>query len=196
MDWAFPFHRTGAFPIDETSIFTTFEDARLYAIGGSDTRTDSGTAYYGQIISVATESGDVKVYKIVPTSTNPTGLSEIGSAGSVTVVDVVEWTSGAGDVNWYESTDTSHTTPLSSYGVDHEGVYLKAVSSEGTTYSAIDIDLSNYYTKTEADEKFVEATEDGSLMTEEEHEKLEGISEGANKVEGHDSTHNGYITIV
>lgn len=53
LDWAFPFQRTGAFPIDRSAVFSSFADAQKYAIGdGSDERELGGTSYVGQIISV------------------------------------------------------------------------------------------------------------------------------------------------
>ena len=38
LDWAFPFQRTGAFPLDRSSLFSSYEDAELYAQGGTDER--------------------------------------------------------------------------------------------------------------------------------------------------------------
>ena len=53
LDWAFPFQRTGAFPIDRSAVFSSFADAQKYALGdGSDERELGGTSYVGQIISV------------------------------------------------------------------------------------------------------------------------------------------------
>lgn len=63
LDWAFPFHRTGAFPLDRTEIFNSLEDAEKYAKGEEDSRNDSGTAYAGQIITVV-NSTEVTPYQI------------------------------------------------------------------------------------------------------------------------------------
>ena len=53
LDWAFPFQRTGAFPIDRSAVFSSSADAQKYALGdGSDERELGGTSYVGQIISV------------------------------------------------------------------------------------------------------------------------------------------------
>lgn len=58
LDWAFPFQRTGAFPIDRSAVFSSLADAQKYALGdGSDERELGGTSYVGQIISVY-EAGD------------------------------------------------------------------------------------------------------------------------------------------
>ena len=53
LDWAFPFQRTGAFPLDRSAVFSSLADAQAYAVGdGSDERELGGTSYVGQIISV------------------------------------------------------------------------------------------------------------------------------------------------
>lgn len=58
LDWAFPFQRTGAFPIDRSAVFSSFTDAQNYALGvaegeeAKDERKLGGTSYVGQIISV------------------------------------------------------------------------------------------------------------------------------------------------
>lgn len=64
MDWGNVFVRTGDFPLDRSSIFSSYADAVLYAKGdGSDSRGLGRTSYVGQILSVY-ESGEVKVYVI------------------------------------------------------------------------------------------------------------------------------------
>lgn len=72
--WDLPvyLHRQNPVPLDETSIFTSFEAAQQYA---SD---EDGMAYPGQIISVVTKS-EVKVYKI-----NNGNLEELGKGSLVT----------------------------------------------------------------------------------------------------------------
>lgn len=57
LDWAFPFQRTGAFPLDRSILFSSLADAKAYAKGdGSDARALGGTSYVGQIISVYDEN--------------------------------------------------------------------------------------------------------------------------------------------
>ena len=66
LDWAMPFQRTGAFPLDRTNMFSSYADAVKYAKGDSadpDSRGLQGTSYIGQIISVY-ENDVVTVYKI------------------------------------------------------------------------------------------------------------------------------------
>lgn len=58
LDWAFPFQRTGSFPIDRSAMFSSLTDAQNYALGvaegeeAKDERKLGGTSYVGQIISV------------------------------------------------------------------------------------------------------------------------------------------------
>ena len=77
LDWAFPFQRTGAFPIDRSAVFSSLADAQNYALGVSegeeakDERKLGGTSYVGQIISVyeaAAEGGvaSANAYIITP----------------------------------------------------------------------------------------------------------------------------------
>ena len=59
VDWAFPFQRTGPFPLDRSSVFSSLEDAQKYANGAADERQLSGSSYVGQIISVYTIENEV-----------------------------------------------------------------------------------------------------------------------------------------
>lgn len=72
VDWAFPFQRTGPFPLDRSSVFSSLEDAQKYASGAADERQLSGSSYVGQIISVYTiedEAPTVGAYIISPART-------------------------------------------------------------------------------------------------------------------------------
>ena len=72
VDWAFPFQRTGPFPLDRSSVFSSLEDAQKYASGAADERQLSGSSYIGQIISVYTienEVPTVSAYIISPART-------------------------------------------------------------------------------------------------------------------------------
>ena len=72
VDWAFPFQRTGPFPLDRSSVFSSLEDAQKYAGGAADERQLSGSSYVGQIISVYETVEDVSTvsaYIISPTRT-------------------------------------------------------------------------------------------------------------------------------
>ena len=79
LDWAFPFQRTGAFPLDRSSLFSSYEDAELYAQGGADERGLSGSSYVGQTIAVydAVEN-KIVLYLIQPDRS----LLEVGAGSS------------------------------------------------------------------------------------------------------------------
>jgi hypothetical protein len=90
LDWAFPFQRTGAFPIDRSSLFSSYEDAVLYASGNSnDSRKLGGSSYVGQPISVYNaESNDVTLYVIQPNrSLKEVGTAPVGDNLSIEVID-------------------------------------------------------------------------------------------------------------
>ena len=66
LDWAMPFQRTGAFPIDRTSLFSSYADAVKYAAGNPndpDSRGLCGSSYVGQTITVF-ENDTVEKYDI------------------------------------------------------------------------------------------------------------------------------------
>lgn len=76
LDWAMPFQRTGAFPLDRSSVFSSYADAVKYAAGaGDDERGLGGTSYVGQTISVY-NNGSVTLYIIEADRS----LKEVGSA--------------------------------------------------------------------------------------------------------------------
>lgn len=79
LDWAFPFQRTGSFPIDRSAMFSSLADAQNYALGvaegeeAKDERKLGGTSYVGQIISVyeaAIEANEENGVEAVPASVN------------------------------------------------------------------------------------------------------------------------------
>lgn len=86
LDWAFPFQRTGAFPLDRSSLFSSYEDAELYAKGGADERGLSGSSYIGQTIAVydAVEN-KVVLYLIQPNRS----LLEVGSGSNAEEFEIL-----------------------------------------------------------------------------------------------------------
>lgn len=83
LDWAFPFQRAGAFPLDRSSLFSSLTDAQNYAKGvledqePADERGLAGTSYVGQPISVYDEaSNSVSLYII----NADRGLQQVGAA--------------------------------------------------------------------------------------------------------------------
>lgn len=136
MDWGNTFVRTGAFPLDRSSMFSSYEDAVAYAKGdGLDSRGLGRTAYIGQVISVY-ENGKVSVYKI----NEDRSLEGIGSGNSsltsFTVVDgkVAEATEDKiGQVIYI--TEGSVDYPAGPYIVTGEGTVAKL----GTTTASGDL---------------------------------------------------------
>ncbi len=66
LDWAMPFQRTGKFPLDRSSMFSSLADAIKYAKGDTsdpDSRELCGSSYIGQQICVY-ENDEVNYYKI------------------------------------------------------------------------------------------------------------------------------------
>lgn len=76
LDWAFPFQRTGAFPLDRSSLFSSYEDAVLYAGGGGDERKLGGSSYVGQPISVYDADSNTVTLYLIETDRS---LKEVGS---------------------------------------------------------------------------------------------------------------------
>lgn len=136
MDWGNTFVRTGAFPLDRSSMFSSYEDAVAYAKGdGSDSRKLGKTAYIGQVISVY-ENGKVSVYKI----NEDRSLEGFGggnsSLTSFTVVDgkITEATEDkVGQVIYITEGSTEY--PAGPYIVTGEGTVAKL----GTTTASGDL---------------------------------------------------------
>lgn len=119
LDWAFPFQRTGAFPLDRSSLFTSYEDAVLYATGGEDSRGLSGSSYVGQAIAVfnATKNS-VTLYVIQPDRS----LKEVGSGSSsedleTLIQDVEDLKDSFGNIYSKAQTDAAIAAAIS--GVEH-----------------------------------------------------------------------------
>lgn len=90
LDWAFPFQRTGAFPLDRSSLFGSLADALAYASGvANDERKLGGTSYVGQPISVYdVDTNSVTLYIINPDrSLKEVGSAPLGDNLSIEIVD-------------------------------------------------------------------------------------------------------------
>ena len=109
LDWALPFQRTGNFPIDRSSMFSSYADAVKYAAGNAsnpDSRGLQGSSYVGQIITVF-ENNIVNVYKINADRT----LSAIGG--------------GSGGIDVYETTATINSQSTRIFFTDEAYSYIK-----------------------------------------------------------------------
>ena len=139
MDWANVFVRTGNFPLDRSSIFSSYNDAVLYASGtGNDSRGLGKTSYVGQILTVY-ENDEVNVYKINPDrSLEPVGSGNGSVAiSNVTIVDgkVQEATAeNIGQIIYI--TEGTSNYPAGPYIVTGDGTIAKL----GTTTASGDMD--------------------------------------------------------
>lgn len=78
LDWAFAFQRTGSFPLDRSSLFSSLSDAEAYARGDkTDSRELGGSSYVGQPISIYDERNNSVSLYIIDTDRS---LKEVGSA--------------------------------------------------------------------------------------------------------------------
>ena len=113
LDWAFPFQRTDAFPLDRSSLFSSYDDALLYAIGSGDERQLGGSSYVGQPISVYDETSNTVTLYLIETDRS---LKEVGSVpvGDNLSVEVV-----------------NNTIQLKGYGAGYYK-YIPAVKDETT----------------------------------------------------------------
>lgn len=88
LDWAMPFQRTGAFPLDRSSIFSSLADATKYATGaGDDERGLGGTSYVGQTIAVY-DNETVTLYIINTDRTlKKVGTTPVGDEKTIVVAE-------------------------------------------------------------------------------------------------------------
>lgn len=90
LDWAFAFQRTGAFPLDRSSLFSSYADAEAYARGDkTDERGLGGASYVGQPVSVYdADSNTVNLYIIeADRSLKEVGSAPLGDNASIEIVD-------------------------------------------------------------------------------------------------------------
>lgn len=138
MDWANVFVRTGNFPLDRSSIFSSYDDAVLYASGvGNDSRGLGKTSYVGQIITVY-ENDEVNVYKINPDRS----LESVGSGNGSTAISNVTIVDGKVQEATAENigqiiyiTEGTGDYPAGPYIVSGEGTIAKL----GTTTASGDL---------------------------------------------------------
>lgn len=138
LDWAFPFQRTGAFPLDRSSVFSSYEDAVLYATGGADVRGLSGSSYAGQPISVYNaETDTITLYIIEADRTlKEVGSTPLGDNASIEIVNGAIQLKNFG-TGYYKytpsSTDEGGNTIPSSYTYVEgfkEGLEARVVAKE------------------------------------------------------------------
>lgn len=134
LDWALSFQRTGNFPIDRSSMFSSYADAVKYAAGNAsnpDSRGLQGSSYVGQIITVF-ENDTVNVYKINADRT----LSAIGE--------------GSGGIDVYETTATINSQSTRIFFTDEAYSYIKTnkpfiINASIDVEDVEDVDAVNMY---------------------------------------------------
>ena len=179
LDWALPFQRTNAFPLDRSSMFSSYADAVKYAAGKAsdpDSRGLQGTSYVGQIVTVF--NGDaVTLYKITAdrhldeigrltqgdnksVSLNDTTLSLYGFSGATAGQQVrVKNFAAEGQpadlrLEWF-TPDTSDITDLQDRVATLEG--------DEDTDGSVDYKIKEFYTGTIQENYYDKTTVDGKL---------------------------------
>lgn len=115
LNWTMPFQRMDKFPLDRSSVFSSYADAVAYASQGDDSRSLSGTSYVGQPISVYDEdAATVDFYIIdVDRTLKSVGSAEVVTDGaSLTVVDGKTQLYGF-NVGYYKYVPAVEDTPAS-----------------------------------------------------------------------------------
>lgn len=179
LDWALPFQRTNAFPLDRSSMFSSYADAVKYAAGDAsdpDSRGLQGTSYVGQIITVF-NSDTVTLYKITADrqldeigrltqgdnksiSLNDTTLSLYGFSGATAGQQVrVKNFAAQGQpadlrLEWF-TPDTSDITDLQNRVTTLEG--------DEDTDGSVDNKIKEFYTGTIQENYYDKTTVDGKL---------------------------------
>lgn len=144
LDWAMPFQRTGAFPLDRSAVFGSLADATAYARGdGSDERKLGGTSYVGQIISVYDDE-EVAAYVI----TAARGLMKL--AATTASGDL------AADVADLQGKLETLTTDVKA-NKDLLGKLNPQVTANKEAIETLQTKVAGVYTKSETDAKIGEA---------------------------------------
>lgn len=145
LDWAMSFQRTGTFPLDRSSIFSSFEDATKYAKGSGedpDSRGLCGTSYVGQIIVVYSDD-EVSAY-IIDSERNLEKLAATASSGDL-AGDVKklqgEMTQALGDIGTLKSSVETINTNLGQAQTDISG--LKENSATKTDLQSVTTNVTD-----------------------------------------------------
>lgn len=144
LDWAFPFQRTGAFPLDRSILFSSLADAKAYAKGdGSDERALGGTSYVGQIISVLDED-EVAAYVI----TKARGLMKLAATTATgdLASDVADL---QGKVDSVISKAEANAAAIEAMKPD--------IEANKSAVTELNTKIADVYTKSETDAKIGEA---------------------------------------
>lgn len=131
LDWAMPFQRTGKFPIDRTSMFSSYADALAYAKqDGTDSRQLGGTSYIGQPITVYGKGADGQ--------TDEVALYIITSVGSGASLQKLAQSSGSGDVSQDIAALQARCSEIEADIVEINGKLVVATTSTNGLMAAAD----------------------------------------------------------
>jgi hypothetical protein len=152
LDWAMPFQRTGAFPLDRSSIFASYDDALEYAKQtGNDSRGLGGTSYVTQIVGVYS-ADEVAAYIITAIGENASlmKLAQTTASGDY-----------AADIARLDGALSDLTTRVKALEDAGYGTLIEGLDSRtGDLETAI----ANVYTKTETDAAISKAVADADHL--------------------------------
>lgn len=167
LDWAMPFQRTGAFPLDRSTLFSSLADAKAYAKGdGSDERSLGGASYVGQVIAVL-EDDTVNAY-LISKSRALTKLAATTASGDLSA-DIIEL---QGKIAGLETKVKANSDAL-------ENVYTK--SEADSAIAAAVADASHLKRKIVANVAAVEAEKNDAKALEYIYMVPSGLKEDDNK---------------
>ena len=131
LDWAMPFQRTGKFPIDRTSMFSSYADALAYAKqDGTDSRKLGGTSYIGQPITVYGKGSDG--------ATDEVALYLITAVGAGAALQKLAQSSASGDVGADIAALQARCSEIEADIVEINGKLVVATTSTNGLMSAAD----------------------------------------------------------
>lgn len=118
MDLALALQRTGAFPLDKSTMFDSYADAVKYAAGDKtdpDKRGLCGTSYVGQAITVY-ENGVVTMYSIQ----EDRSLKEVGSATSGDNASIILTEDGVLKLKGFDTAKAGQHVRVKNVGTEEE----------------------------------------------------------------------------
>ena len=201
LDWAMPFQRTGAFPLDRSNLFESLADAQLYAQGGADKRGLGGTSYVGQMIVVY--ENDVVTAYIINADRSLKAMASTASDGSSvqSVLDALNAHKAAYDakVKELENTDKAISGRLNIIEgeANVEGSIKKALADAKADATAKDEALhTTISAEIDADVKVVSDALNGEITRAKEAEKAntDAIAAEKTRAEGEEERIEGLIT--
>ena len=179
LDWALPFQRTNAFPLDRSTMFASYADAVKYAAGDTsdpDSRGLCGTSYVGQVITVFHED-EIATYRInasreleemgrklvgdgksIAISGTEIGLLGISGATVGQQIRIKNYAEQGQDpdlrIEWF-TPDTSDITDLQQR--------VETLEGDSETVGSVDYKIDQFYVNTIQENYYDKDTVDGKL---------------------------------